>query len=488
MATQRENVRLGLQRKSVGFPDSRLVRKSVEQTTLDVFLSLPRRASVRSGRTAVQVAKSSVLRFSSNYYSGQGSEENTTGTTEVAIADRTVVADEALVPEFDVKYASGEDDPTRSIATSATTLRPQHAGADVPIFGSLVHSFPRLRAAGFSSEVLRQLNASRVSSSNNTYESKWKIFADFGESRGFDPFMATAAQVAEFLVHVASTKKASVSTLAGYRSAIGNILRLTTGYNPGECPILSQLMKSFKRTQPAPSRRIPAWDVSLVLRVLNSEVAQNDSLSIHELTAKTVFLVALASGDRCSALAALKSPVVLSDEGLKVEFDEKFVPKSYFLKKNQSRIKPLIMPRLQNGELQQVCPCRAVFDYVERTKELRDSAQTSLFIPHNPVKKFNIKPQSIARYITHIVAWCYEKEGQACPETRAHDVRKVATSLRELSATSLRDMLEAGNWSTPHMFLKHYKTPFTQTCKENLREFEGITTANSVFSLQPNTV
>ena len=246
-------------------------------------------------------------------------------------------------------------------------------------------------------------------------------------------------------------------------------------------------MKSFKRTQPAPSRRIPAWDVSLVLRVLNSDAAQNEPLSLHNLTAKAVFLVALASGDRCCALAALKSPAEMSDEGMTLTFDENYVPKSYFLKRNQSRIKPLFIPKLQGDTLRQVCPCRAVVDYVSRTEQLRDSAQTSLFIPHNTVKKFNIKPQAIGRYITHIVAWCYETEGEICPETPAHDVRKIATSLRELSATSLNDVLQAGNWSSPHMFLKHYKTPFTQSCQDNMREFQGITTANSVFSLQSNT-
>ena len=193
---------------------------------------------------------------------------------------------------------------------NSTSFRDEHAESDVSIFGSVVHNLPRLRAAGLSSPVLRQLSASRVASTNNTYESKWKLFASFCQERGVDPFVASPAKVADFLVHVAHKNAASTSTLAGYRSAIGNVLRLTTGYDPGSCPLLSQLMKSFKGTQPIPSRRIPVWDISLVLRVLNSEVAENEKLSLRLLTAKTVFLVALASGDRCSALAALKSPPV----------------------------------------------------------------------------------------------------------------------------------------------------------------------------------
>ena len=348
----------------------------------------------------------------------------------------------------------------------------------------MVHNLSRLRNEGFSEDVLRQLGASRVTSTNNTYESKWKLFAVFCREKALDPFLASSATVAEFLVHVARSKEASVSTLAGYRSAIGNVLRLTTGFNPGECPLLNQLMKSFKRTQPVPRRRIPVWDISLVLRVLNSPQAVNESLSLRLLTAKVVFLVALASGDRCSAVAALKVPPRETDEGIQVEFHDDFVPKSYFLKKNLSRIKPLSLPRVTDESLQQVCPCRAVLAYCERVKDVREQSQLSLFIPHNLSKKTNIKPQAVARYITYIVGWCYEREGEKAPATRAHDVRKVATSMRDLSATSLADVLDAGHWSTPHMFLKHYKMGFSEQCKTDLRNFQGVATANSSFYLQ----
>ena len=142
------------------------------------------------------------------------------------------------------------------------------------------------------------MGAARVSSTNLTYESKWKLFHAFCLERAADPFSATSSLIAEFLVHVARTKDASVSTLAGYRSAIGNVLRLTTGFDPGTDLVLSQLMRSFKRTQPVPSRRIPQWDIGLVLEVLGSSAATEDVLDLRLLTAKTVFLVALASGDR----------------------------------------------------------------------------------------------------------------------------------------------------------------------------------------------
>ena len=121
---------------------------------------------------------------------------------------------------------------------------------------------PRLTTQGYSVDVLNQLPLSRVASLNKINESKWKLFASFCTSRDLDPFSASPAVVADFLLWVARTRRAS-PTLAGYRSALGHVLRLTTGYCPGECRVLRQLMQSFKRTQPLPSTRIPSWDVIL---------------------------------------------------------------------------------------------------------------------------------------------------------------------------------------------------------------------------------
>ena len=310
------------------------------------------------------------------------------------------------------------------------------------------------------------------------------MFQAFCELRGADPFQATSAVIADFLVHVAQTKKASVSTLAGYRSAIGNVLRLTTGLDPGSDLVLAQLMRSFRRTQPIPCRRIPEWDVGLVLEVLCSQEANDEGFDLRLFTAKVVFLIALASGDRSCAIAALRFPPRFSSTELTIDFITGFVPKSYFVKRNLSRIAPLVLRKSPEVALQQVCPYRAVQSYCDRVAHLRKPSQDSLFIPHNLSKIHNIKTQAIARYITTLITWCYEKRELTVPKARAHDVRKVATSMRELSATALTDVLSAGNWATPHMFFKHYQTTIGESQQQSLAQFEGLQVAKSPFSLQ----
>ena len=86
---------------------------------------------------------------------------------------------------------------------------------------------------------------------------------------------------------------------------------------------------------------------------------------------------------------------------------------------------------------------------------LRAPSQCSMFIPHVASSSSCVNPQSISRYFVHLVRWAYDIAGEASPDCRAHDVRKIAASLRALSSDSLMDVLQAGQWLSPYMFLIH---------------------------------
>ena len=264
--------------------------------------------------------------------------------------------------------------------------------APTTIFCTVAHQLPRLRSQGYSSDVLSQLSHSRVTSSNATYESKWKLFAAYCHDHSLDPFTASSPVVADFMLWLAQTRQASVSTLAGYRSALGQVLRLTTGFDPGTCPILAQLMQSFKRTQPAPAKRIPTWDISLVLSVLCDADLANESLSLHILTAKTIFLLALASGERRHALASLQNNPSFDAEGMVLQFAREYIPKSYFVRKNITSIKPLRIPYVSDDSYAQVCPCRTTQFYLHAVAGVRRSVSSTLFVSHNSSKQGNITP------------------------------------------------------------------------------------------------
>ena len=271
-----------------------------------------------------------------------------------------------------------------------------------------------MRELGYSTSVLNQLSLSRLPASNRTYESKWRLFESFCRKREVDAFSASPALVADFLLWVASTRSASYSTLAGYRSALGHVLRLSTGYCPGTCPVLSQLMQSFKRTQPRPSSRVPQWDINLVLSVLCEDRFADDHLSLDILTAKTVFLLALASGERRGALAALAYPPQFDESHMSISYLRDFIPKSYFVRKNVTSLSPIRIPFVSEDSCVQVCPCRTTLFYLDVVAARRAVHSKTLFLHHaeNPRP---LTPQAVARYIIKLVQWTYEQAGASPP-------------------------------------------------------------------------
>lgn len=152
---------------------------------------------------------------------------------------------------------------------------------------------------------------SRAASTNKQYRSKWNYFVHWATSSGRDPCAASLPLLSEFLLHVFNDRKVSVRTAKNYRSAIAFYGRSTLGYEiPEQDPIISDLFRSFKREQPIPSRHVVQWDVALVLKFFSSGRFRHwDTISDRDLTWKTTFILALATGKRRSELHALLSDV-----------------------------------------------------------------------------------------------------------------------------------------------------------------------------------
>ena len=80
------------------------------------------------------------------------------------------------------------------------------------------------------------------------------------------------------------------------------------------------------------------------------------------LQLKLFFLLALASGDRRSAIAALSfNSMDFSTDKVCNGYDTNFVPKSYFVKKNLTRIQPLTIPKIQGLDANPVGLVRTLF-------------------------------------------------------------------------------------------------------------------------------
>ena len=93
----------------------------------------------------------------------------------------------------------------------------------------------------------------------------------------------------------------SYSTLNTARSALSTIVILPGGGKLGTNSLVTRFMKGvFEIRKPSP-KYDKIWDVSLVLNYL-SKLYPNDSLTLKELTLKTVMLILLVSCQRGQAV------------------------------------------------------------------------------------------------------------------------------------------------------------------------------------------
>lgn len=354
----------------------------------------------------------------------------------------------------------------------------------------MVHTVSRLQEQGFSKAVLSRLQFARSQSTNAIYTSKWKLFESYCRERDINPFFASKAIVADFMLFLHTQRHLALSTILSYRSAIGHILSLTTDYRRTPDDVTQDLIRSFKRDRPPNFRRTPPWDLGLVLQQL-LQVDERE-LDWHLLTAKTIFLVALASGERRHALAALQNDIVVmafKPLTLRIQFDPLFIPKTYYTTRNQGIIEPLVLQGVSDVSGIAICPARCVLKYKEIADGLRAPSQTSLFLPHNIDKDSNLSHAAVSRYLVKIIHWAYERMGTECPsDVRAHDIRGIAISLKAMSGVALDDVIRSGHWTSSNMYFTRYRKVFNNTHLMNLGKLPSFSAAGSVLSVTDGSV
>ena len=102
-------------------------------------------------------------------------------------------------------------------------------------------------------------------------------------------------------------KNLSLSSIRGYRSAIASVHKgFSNGSTVSNSPFLTRLFRSFFLKRPPSQSLVPSWSLPAVLRALAEALFEPlHNVSLFFLTVKTVFLIAIASGQRCSSIHAL---------------------------------------------------------------------------------------------------------------------------------------------------------------------------------------
>ena len=207
----------------------------------------------------------------------------------------------------------------------------------------------------------------------------------------------------------------------------------------------SLLTRSQFLQKPPATKKIPAWSLNVVLEAFSSFRFSEANLSQQDLFFKTIFLVALASGNRASELAAIVRT------GISLHQDMVSLPvRPSFLFKNQSLDRPnppsISFPTL--GERHTLCPWNSLRLYLRQTSPPQGS--DALFL--HPKTNLPLTAGRLSYWLTKSIL------AADVTATRAagHDIRKIAFSVAFTRGKTLKEIIESAFWHSPHVFIRKY--------------------------------
>ena len=272
-------------------------------------------------------------------------------------------------------------------------------------------------------------------------QSNWKTFQNWLPA-GTDT--VTPRTVLEFLIFLEEVRRLNPRTILNYRASLRIPLKLAFNID-FHSEEFSLLARNQFLTNPPNRCKIPQWSVDSVLSVLSTEEFNLRIASPVNLLIKTLFLTALASGNRVSELAAT------SRLGVSLTESKATLPTSAgFLFKNQSLQNPL-PPLIQFPALDRnnsLCPVAALKTYIAKTESL----------PHNNVLFVNPssgKPLSAGR-LSYWLVRAIKLGDPLSPGPSGHDVRKIGHSVAFARGLDPQEILRNGFWHSPNVFIHRY--------------------------------
>ena len=381
------------------------------------------------------------------------------GGSSAGGADSTLVAEEELVPRTGRPTSRSPEDPAPALRPNSTADISDAAPSAERVAPDCVALIRRAGTqAGLSDRAAALIASSRRVSTCETYNSRLAGYFHWCESHGVEPRSAPAHHIADFLITLFD-KGRLISTIRGHRSAIAAI---HSGFADGTCvstaPCLSDLLRALFLKRPPVRKLLPSWSLPAVLEALTKAPFEPlAEASLRNLTIKTVFLVAIASGQRRSALHALSSaPGHIRWERTGV----RLIPNPSYIAKNQTAssapVEIFIQPISAHSSISEDkvwCPVRALKYYWHRTQSKRSGDQ--LFVitkePFSPASR-----DTISKWIVAAIRAAGDEALAPGVAPHAHDTRSVSTSWALFSGVSVEEIHRAAYWRSPNSFISFY--------------------------------
>ena len=344
-----------------------------------------------------------------------------------------------------------------------------------------------LRSRGVSENAINLVEQAHRPGTKKVYKSRWKAWCKYCGEKGFSPTSPSQVQLANYLAFLSKVKKLSASAVKGHRSAISTTLKQLGRRSFSEDPLLRDIMKGASLQEARTRKRFPAWDVFTVLKMLRLPPYEPiESVELKFLAYKTAFLIALASGRRCSEIHALQFGSLAYEPDGSISL--RFLPE--FLAKNQPVglpsppifIKPLSSILCDDDEDITLCPARCLKMYLKKSKFLRSPTKRRLFVSVREDKKSDITSATISRWLKTVIRAAFASSVNGSERFRAHEIRAWASSLAWHNNTSLHDIMEAAYWTSPATFLQFYLRDVSHTKEDGSRGISFVAAQQSISS------
>ena len=207
-----------------------------------------------------------------------------------------------------------------------------------------------------------------------------------------------------------------------------------------------RLFKYFYKVRPLKARYSTFWPVEKLLNFLKTW-HPIDSLSLRQLTLKTIALIALSSSDRGQTLH-LASVNNMNVSPNKIEFVIR-----QKLKHTRKILRPTVITCVKSN-IEELDVASHVSHYIDLTKDYRDD-NGQLFLSWKTKKP--VVKQSLARWLKLVL----KLAGIDTNNYKAHSYRGAGLSKAYQRGASLQQIVAAGNWANATTFQRFYNAPTT---------------------------
>ena len=305
--------------------------------------------------------------------------------------------------------------------------------------GCVPELMPQLAVWHISGDVTRTKKFRRTAQSCSSPQLLFRKWVDWCIGRSSDPASGPISEVVNFLAHLFK-EGYQYRSLNAYRSAISSVHKRVDGYEVGQHPLISRVMKGAFHLRPPQPRYDTTWDVTRVLDYIRSQ-GSSDSLPLRDLTWKLAMLLALTRPSRSADLVKLDLRFRrFTPEG--VVFQEAGLAKQSRSGKPRAKF---FFPAFTDRVL---CPRATLQTYERRTESPR------LFLAVVKPRKL-VSPSTLAKWLKTLL----EKAGIDTGIFKAHSIRGAAVSAAANAGVTTSDILRAADWSSESVFTKFYYKP-----------------------------